>query len=72
MTKFKDKIREIETNEASRLRSLARVKFVGVGEKSKKTFFMLVKAKQQRKAMPILITGDDTNLKDEGEIIEKN
>lgn len=61
----------MEINEANCLHSLARIKFMGARDKPRKTFFLLVKAKQQWEAMPILIIDDDTTLKDKGEILEE-
>lgn len=58
-------------NKANRLHNLAKVNFVGIGDEPKKTFFLLVKAKQQREAMSILVTDEKTTIEDKGEIIEE-
>lgn len=62
-------IREIELQEANRLCSLSRVKWMGTRDKPYKTFFLLVNAKQQREARPILLTNEDTIIEDESEIM---
>lgn len=64
-------IRETELQEANRLRSLSRVRWMGIGDETYRTFFILVQAKQQRETMLILLTDEDDTIEDEGKIIEE-
>lgn len=56
-------------NKANCWHSMARVKCLGVGDKPYKTFFTLVKIKQQRETMSLLINDSSNSIEDEGEIL---
>lgn len=59
-------IRETKLQEANCLHSLSKVRWMGIGDEPYKTFFILVKSKQQRETMPILLMDKDDIIEDKG------
>lgn len=66
-----DRIREIEGEDATRLQKLSRMKWLGEGEEPSKYFFRLLKAKQKREDMPVLIREDGTEISDHEDILKE-
>lgn len=64
-------IREVELTKAYRLRSMARVKWLGTGDKPYALFFALLKEKGKRENMAILITKNVNTLVEDGEILQE-
>lgn len=62
-------IRDGELIEANRMQSLCRVKWLDTSNKSKKLFFTLLEAKQQRESINILITNTGTSITEEEAIL---
>lgn len=58
-------------NKTNQWHSMARVNFLGVGDEPRRTFFILVEAKQRRENMPLLLIDEDDTIEDEGEILRE-
>lgn len=67
----KKQIQEAELTKANRLHSLTQVKFLGTRDEPNPTLFVLLKEKQQREAMSILIMDEDVTIEDECKILQE-
>lgn len=65
----RDQIREAELIEANKIHSLSRIKWLGFSDEPKKHFFTLLKAKQQRKLMSILLADDGESIVEDDAIL---
>lgn len=64
-------IRQIKMNKTDRWHNMAKINFLGIGDEPKKTFFVLVEAKQRMENMSLPLTEEDVFIKDEGEILRE-
>lgn len=68
---LREKSREAEHVEANRLCRISKVRWMGVDDKPTRMLFRLVKEKQLRESMNLLITEIDTILEDEDDILQE-
>lgn len=68
---MRSQIREAELIEANRIKSLFPIKWLGTFEEPKKLFFTLLKAKQLREVMNLLITDQGIQIDDEDNILQE-
>lgn len=61
----------MELIEANKIQILSRVKFLGVGDKPNKLFFVLLKAKKLQESMHLLITDFEDTLKGDDNILQE-